>query len=97
MIGRVLGKCCVVSRESNPVSLLYLTNSIELQGELGFFRLELGKNLLMIESKVTWATPGRFSVSNYPCTADGDCLHHVDYVDPSKDLMAVQRRFLRGV
>jgi len=35
-------------------------------GELGFFRIELGKNLLMIESNVAWATPGAYTVSNFP-------------------------------
>lgn len=28
---------------------------------MGFFRVELGKNLLMIENSIVWATPGRFS------------------------------------
>lgn len=65
-------------------------------GEMGFFRVELGKNLLMIESKITWAMPGTFSVSNYPCSVDGDsCLIHHDVVDPSNDMAAVKRR-LRG-
>lgn len=31
-------------------------------GEMGFFRVELGKYLLMIESNVAWATPGTFSM-----------------------------------
>jgi hypothetical protein len=46
-------------------------------GELGFFRIELGKNLLMIESKIAWATPGSFST-----WANGG-LAHQDYADPS--------------
>lgn len=40
-------------------------------GELGFFRVELGKNLLGIEGPVAWATPGPFTVMNYPCNEDG--------------------------
>jgi len=63
---------------------------------MGFFRVEMGKNLLMIESKITWATPGTFTTSNYPCTALGEgCMVSHDYIDPSKDIKAVQRR-LRG-
>jgi cathepsin X len=60
---------------------------------MGFFRVELGKNLLMIESNVAWATPGTFSTVNYPCFDDGaNCLAHHDYIDPSNDMVAVQRR-----
>ena len=33
----------------------------EFWGEMGFFRIQLGKNLLMIESSIVWATPGTFS------------------------------------
>lgn len=33
----------------------------EYWGELGFFRIELGKNLLGIETHITWATPGLFT------------------------------------
>ena len=40
-------------------------------GELGFFRIELGKNLLGIESHVSWATPGSFTINNFPCFKDG--------------------------
>jgi cathepsin X len=54
-------------------------------GEMSFFRVELGKNLLMIESNVAWATPGTFSV--WKCTKDGKgqaCgLAHYEYEDPS--------------
>ena len=74
-------------------------------GELGFFRVELGKNLLGIEAHVAWATPGVFSTTNFPCSKDGkncgDDIHHlmgdhIIYQDPSKDIAAVKRR-LRGV
>mmetsp|Transcript_17109 Transcript_17109/g.29049 ORF Transcript_17109/g.29049 Transcript_17109/m.29049 type:complete len:121 (-) Transcript_17109:47-409(-) len=40
-------------------------------GELGYFRVELGKDLLGIENHVAWATPGPFSTTNYPCWEDG--------------------------
>ncbi len=68
-------------------------------GELGFFRLELGKNLLGIESHIVWATPGLFTIQNYPCNEDGkNCLpdeaHY--YRDPSRDIATVKRRLRRA-
>ena len=75
---------------------------------MGYFRVELGKNLLLIEDNVAWATPGMFTVShNVPCPVEGggpDCgstsrsrSRPTDaavqyYVDPSHDRAAVQRR-----
>ncbi len=45
----------------------------EYWGELGFFRVLMGYNLLGIESHVGWATPGTFTVKkNVPCHEDGD-------------------------
>mmetsp|Transcript_3883 Transcript_3883/g.7245 ORF Transcript_3883/g.7245 Transcript_3883/m.7245 type:complete len:369 (-) Transcript_3883:61-1167(-) len=66
-------------------------------GEMGFFRLELGKNLLGIESHVSWAVPGSFTVSNYPCLKDGsNCkMETQHYVDPSKDPTVMVQRRLR--
>ena len=62
-------------------------------GEMGYMRLELGKNLLTIESEVAWATPGTFTVNNFPCYEDGkNCVDHERYVDPSSNLVEVQRR-----
>jgi cathepsin X len=65
-------------------------------GEMGFFRVELGKNLLGIEGHVTWAVPGAFTTTNFPCLKDGsNCAVEVTqhYVDPSKDpVTAVQHR-----
>jgi cathepsin X len=40
-------------------------------GEMGFGRVELGKNVLGIESSVAWATPGSYTVQNYKCYEDG--------------------------
>eukprot|EP00934_Nitzschia_sp_Nitz4_P006481 Nitzschia sp. Nitz4//scaffold9_size221794//21178//25290//NITZ4_001318-RA/size221794-processed-gene-0.41-mRNA-1//-1//CDS//3329560917//6471//frame0 len=38
-------------------------------GEMGFFRILMGKNVLGIESKVAWATPGSYT------EGDPSCLH----------------------
>lgn len=62
-------------------------------GESSFFRVELGKNLLGIENHVAWATPGRFSTTNFPCNEDGsNCITTHYYVDPSTDIASVKRR-----
>lgn len=50
----------------------------EYWGEMGFFRVELGKNLLGIENNIAWATPGHFST----VSKDGS-LQKVTYLDPS--------------
>ena len=63
-------------------------------GELGSFRIELGKNLLMIESKIAWATAD-FSIWKLDCQEGPDCLDRHYYVDPSQDPTVVERR-LRG-
>ena len=56
-------------------------------------RLEMGKNLLAIESEVAWAVPGGYTVNNFPCYEDGkNCVEHEQYVDPSNNLVEVQRR-----
>jgi cathepsin X len=74
-------------------------------GEMGFFRIQLGKNLLGIEAHVAWATPGVFSTTNFPCSKDGkNCgedadsttHHHIIYQDPSKDIAAVKRRLRKS-
>ena len=58
-------------------------------GDMGFFYVEMGKNLLGIESEVSWATPGICTEHNFPCDEDGtNCspssttTDHI-YVDPS--------------
>eukprot|EP00536_Pseudo-nitzschia_multiseries_P012160 jgi/Psemu1/260362/estExt_Genewise1Plus.C_4480029 len=43
----------------------------EYWGEMGFFRIAMGKNVLGIEERIVWATPGNFTVANYPCHEDG--------------------------
>lgn len=49
-------------------------------GELGFFRIELGKNLLGIESHITWATPGIFTV--YETDGESQGMASQVYIDP---------------
>ncbi|KAL7578093.1 hypothetical protein ACA910_015026 [Epithemia clementina (nom. ined.)] len=36
-------------------------------GEMGYFRVQLGRNLLNMEQKITWATPKHFSVWKKNC------------------------------
>jgi len=66
----------------------------EYWGELGFFRIELGKNLLGIEGHISWATPGSFTVHNFPCRKDGsNCIRNQTYTDPSTNpISSIQRR-----
>jgi hypothetical protein len=60
-------------------------------------RLEVGKNLLGIEGEIAWATPGTYTVNNFPCYEDGkNCVDHEKYVDPSSNLAEVQRRLATG-
>lgn len=61
-------------------------------GEMGYMRLEMGKNLLGIEGAIAWATPGTFTVENFPCSEDGKNCNSKTYVDPSKNVEAIQRR-----
>jgi cathepsin X len=63
-------------------------------GEMGFFRIELGKNILGIESSIAWATPGSFSVLNDGCLEQSqkcDCQKQ-KYVDPSLRIQEVRER-----
>jgi cathepsin X len=61
----------------------------EYWGEMGFFRIEMGSNLLGIESAIAWATPGSWTDHNTPCNEDGsNCASsskyvQAEYVDPS--------------
>jgi hypothetical protein len=66
---------------------------------MGYMRLAMGKNLLGIEGEVAWATPGAFTVHNFPCSEDGkNCVIRKPsvetqvYQDPSTNVEAVQRR-----
>ena len=51
----------------------------------------MGSNVLGMETKITWATPGNFTVINTPCYEDGsncgdgnEIFHTQFYVDPSQ-------------
>lgn len=71
-------------------------------GEMGYMRLEVGKNLLGIEGEVAWVTPGQFTVHNFPCSEDGkncvikSAVTTQTFHDPSKDTEALERRLLNG-
>jgi hypothetical protein len=70
---------------------------------MGMMRLVAGKNLLGIEGEVAWATPGTFTVHNFPCSEDGkncvirDAVTTEHYQDPSKDVLKVQQRLQQAV
>ena len=96
---------CVFANDSFLISLSWG----QYWGEMNFFRVELGKNLLGIEGHISWATPGTFSTTNIPCAKDGSrCgidgsngsnvsnLREYKYIDPSKDIANTQRRRLRN-
>jgi hypothetical protein len=91
---------CVVLALSRVILYPDTTRSLlfagQYWGEMGFFRIVAGRNVLGIESKVAWATPGRFTVHNVPCTEDGKHCGPATqtYVDPSEDLAAMQRRLV---
>jgi len=61
-------------------------------GEMGFFRVEMGRNLIGIENHIAWATPGVYSTINYPCAEDGErcnerqtmTMQSITYIDPSR-------------
>jgi len=56
-------------------------------GELGYFRIETGHDILGIESNCVWATPKAWTETNYPCDEDGgNCVTTNHYVDPSLHL-----------
>jgi cathepsin X len=56
----------------------------EYWGEMGYFRIERGQNMLGIESDCVWATPLAWTETNYGCYEDGsNCIKSVHYVDPS--------------
>jgi Papain family cysteine protease len=77
-------------------------------GELGYFRIAMGRNALGIESEIAWATPGDFTVHNYPCNEDAsNCggtgglesrltssprMMSASFVDPSSDVPSLKRR-----
>lgn len=59
----------------------------------GYFHILMGENVLGIESHVIWATPGSYTVDNFPCDENGaNCINHETYVDPSNNLVEIHRR-----
>jgi len=81
-------------------------------GELGYFRIIAGYDALGIESQIVWATPGQFTMHNYPCNeggencagdTKGEAVQTHYYVDPSKyhkqtkTAAATAWRHLRGI
>ena len=42
-------------------------------GEMGFVRVRLGTNALLLETLCHWAIPAVWTESNLPCTEEGAC------------------------
>lgn len=63
--------------------------------EGGFVRVATGKNILGIEAKVAWATPGEFTVKNTPCSEDGKiCGGAVNGIDSEKRMTYVAQKYV---
>lgn len=66
---------------------------------MGYFRILAGHNSLGIEMEVAWATPGEFTVHNFPCYEDGgNCVDKPGtqvYKDPSKNVGMVQEGLMQ--
>ena len=63
---------------------------------MGYVRLEMGHNVLGIESMCSWATPGTFTEVNFPCDEDGaNCGPQIaKYIDPSDDMDLLTARLI---
>lgn len=69
----------------------------EYWGELSFFRIQMGTNLLGIESHNTWATPGFFTIHNVPCIADGsNCRNKSILIEESSSDVYGRRALLNS-
>ena len=60
-------------------------------GEMGLFRIELGRNLLGVEENMAWANPSTWVTQQLGEDDDADCIDNV-YIDPSLDVAAVHRK-----
>eukprot|EP00536_Pseudo-nitzschia_multiseries_P012158 jgi/Psemu1/207814/e_gw1.448.57.1 len=71
--------------------------------KMGYFRILAGHNSLGIEMEVAWATPGQFTVRNFPCYENGaNCNGHGHgvggatttqfYKDPSTSVEKIRER-----
>jgi hypothetical protein len=59
---------------------------------MGYFRLKRGENQLGSESDCSWATPGSFTLANFPCYENGaNCVSTGHYNDPALDLPSFRK------
>lgn len=69
----------------------------EYWGESGYARIERGVNMLLIESKCTWATLAGFTTSNTPCYEDGsNCVITQTVEDPGSMKREDIKSFLKN-
>lgn len=96
-VGRRSGGASIGKPSALTKSLLRV---LVCRGEMGFMRLEAGKNLLGIEGEIAWVTPGAFTVKNFPCAENGDNCGKAEpggrmtqfYKDPAHNVAAIQER-----
>eukprot|EP00299_Pterocystis_sp_00344_P012731 c6151_g1_i1.p1 GENE.c6151_g1_i1~~c6151_g1_i1.p1 ORF type:complete len:353 (+),score=61.42 c6151_g1_i1:31-1059(+) len=70
----------------------------EYWGEMGYFRIATGSDLLGIEDMCSWATLKSFTEMNYPCYEDGsNCVFTHNVVDPAIKHAAVAARRLNSL
>eukprot|EP00523_Entomoneis_sp_CCMP467_P007173 CAMPEP_0168724264 /NCGR_PEP_ID=MMETSP0724-20121128/3546_1 /TAXON_ID=265536 /ORGANISM="Amphiprora sp., Strain CCMP467" /LENGTH=224 /DNA_ID=CAMNT_0008771007 /DNA_START=158 /DNA_END=832 /DNA_ORIENTATION=+ len=66
----------------------------EYWGEMGYFRIgPIGHNILGIEHSVAWATPGTFTVQNFPCHANGKNCRNRSRFGPGPDSTTVAQLY----